>query len=68
MNLTEEKSNASSQKGSTYTSRVVDDSFEVLVEGKWKKIKIKGVNIGMGKPGAFPGEASDNGRRVLSLA
>lgn len=57
MNLTEEKSNSSSKKGSTYTSRVVDDSFEVFVEGKWKKIKIKGVNIGMGKPGAFPGEA-----------
>lgn len=49
---------AQSKKAASYTSRVVDDSFEVLVHKKWKKIKIKGVNIGMGKPGVFPGEAS----------
>lgn len=42
----------------SYTSRVVDDSFEVLVNNNWKKIKIKGVNMGMGKPGVFPGEAA----------
>lgn len=49
----------SKKKGEpAYTSRVVDDSFEVLVNDKWKKVKIKGVNIGMAKPGAFPGESA----------
>lgn len=51
-------STTSSKKDTMYTSKIVGDSFEVLMKGKWKKIKIKGVNIGMGKPGAFPGEAA----------
>ncbi|OZI12627.1 hypothetical protein CEW92_05580 [Bacillaceae bacterium SAS-127] len=46
------------QKETAYTSRVVNDSFEVRVGDEWKKLPIKGVNIGMGKPGAFPGEAA----------
>jgi len=41
-----------------YASRVKDDSFEVLVGDEWQQIKIKGVNIGMAKPGTFPGEAA----------
>lgn len=47
-----------SSKKTSYMSRVTGDSFEVLVNNEWKKIKIKGVNIGMGKPGVFPGEAA----------
>lgn len=46
------------QEQVSYMSRVTDDSFEVLVGQEWKKFAIKGVNMGMGKPGAFPGEAA----------
>jgi hypothetical protein len=41
-----------------YTSRIHDNSFEVFLNGSWSKLQIKGVNMGMGKPGAFPGEAA----------
>jgi len=41
-----------------YNARVQGQSFEVLKDGKWEPIVFKGVNIGMGKPGAFPGEAA----------
>lgn len=34
------------------------DSIQIQKGGKWEDILIKGVNIGMGKPGAFPGEAA----------
>ncbi|WP_107924169.1 hypothetical protein [Lysinibacillus parviboronicapiens] len=41
-----------------YNARIKGEAFEVLQDGKWKPIVFKGVNIGMGKPGAFPGEAA----------
>ena len=41
-----------------YTSRIHENSFEVFLNGSWNKLQIKGVNMGMGKPGAFPGEAA----------
>jgi hypothetical protein len=41
-----------------YYSRIKDDSFQILRDGEWEPITIKGVNIGMGKPGVFPGEAA----------
>ncbi|HHW38053.1 MAG TPA: hypothetical protein GXX18_12565 [Bacillales bacterium] len=41
-----------------YNARIQNDSFEILKDNKWTPIKIKGVNIGMGKPGYFPGEAA----------
>ena len=41
-----------------YYSRIKDNSFQILIDGEWKPITIKGVNIGMGKPGVFPGEAA----------
>ena len=34
------------------------DQFEIQVDGEWVPLTIKGVNIGMGKPGYFPGEAA----------
>ncbi|WP_342514386.1 hypothetical protein MKY34_06475 [Sporosarcina sp. FSL K6-1522] len=40
-----------------YNARVQNDSFEVLKDGEWTPMTIKGVNIGMAKPGTFPGEA-----------
>ncbi|HHW94500.1 MAG TPA: hypothetical protein GX736_01020 [Mogibacterium sp.] len=41
-----------------YDARIKGNSFEILIDGKWEPIAIKGVNMGMGKPGAFPGEAA----------
>lgn len=41
----------------TYNSKINGDTFEVLVDDEWKEIKLKGINMGMGKPGVFPGEA-----------
>ncbi|OES46704.1 hypothetical protein [Domibacillus iocasae] len=46
------------KNGLFYTARLNGDRFDVLEDGKWKTITAKGVNIGMGKPGAFPGEAA----------
>lgn len=42
----------------TYNARVENNSFEVLEDGIWTPITIKGVNMGMAKPGVFPGEAA----------
>ncbi|WP_042347103.1 hypothetical protein [Bacillus massiliigorillae] len=39
-------------------SRINQNKFEVLKDGKWTQLTLKGVNIGMGKPGVFPGEAA----------
>lgn len=44
-------------EGLSYNARLNKDRYEVLVDGKWQSITIKGVNIGMARPGVFPGEA-----------
>lgn len=44
-------------EGISYNARIIGDKYEVLQDGEWKGITIKGVNIGMAKPGTFPGEA-----------
>ncbi|WP_026582870.1 hypothetical protein [Bacillus sp. J33] len=41
-----------------YKARVNQDTFEVYKNDKWVSMPVKGVNIGMGKPGYFPGEAA----------
>ncbi|CAM3783170.1 hypothetical protein [Mesobacillus thioparans] len=41
-----------------YNSSNSANSIQIQKNGKWEDILIKGVNIGMGKPGAFPGEAA----------
>lgn len=41
----------------SYNARITGNQYEVLQDGEWKPITIKGVNIGMAKPGFFPGEA-----------
>ncbi|MDN4492690.1 hypothetical protein [Ureibacillus aquaedulcis] len=46
------------EQGLQYTSRIKENKIEVKIEGKWQPITIKGINLGMGKPGAFPGEAA----------
>ncbi|MDV6377433.1 hypothetical protein ORD22_04065 [Sporosarcina sp. GW1-11] len=46
------------QTGIQMNSRMNGRYLEILQDGEWKPMIIKGVNIGMGKPGAFPGEAA----------
>ncbi|GAB3066843.1 hypothetical protein ACFOU0_13505 [Salinicoccus sesuvii] len=39
-------------------ARITGDKFEVKTPDGWEEMTIKGVNIGMAKPGHFPGEAA----------
>lgn len=39
-----------------YTSKISGNTFQVYCDGEWKDIVIKGVNIGITKPGKWPGE------------
>lgn len=41
-----------------YNARSNGEQFEVYQDGKWEPLTFKGVNMGMGKPGYFPGEAA----------
>lgn len=41
-----------------YISKTDKNYFYVLEKGTWNKMFIKGVNIGAGKPGAFPGDVA----------
>jgi len=41
-----------------YDARIKDGCFQIFKDGKWEPVSLKGVNLGMGKPGAFPGEAA----------
>ncbi|MEC3883368.1 hypothetical protein VKA52_06490 [Halobacillus sp. HZG1] len=41
-----------------HPSRVHDQKVEVFQDNEWQSMTVKGVNIGMGKPGYFPGEAA----------
>ena len=41
-----------------YISKTDKNFFYILENGQWNKLFIKGVNIGAGKPGAFPGEVA----------
>lgn len=50
--------NPKKKKAIDMQARMNDKQMEVLEDGKWKPITVKGVNIGMGKPGTFPGEAA----------
>ncbi|TWT27122.1 hypothetical protein [Planomicrobium sp. CPCC 101110] len=44
--------------GISYPSRINGQEFEVYKDGNWEPFTIKGVNLGMAKPGTFPGEAA----------
>ncbi|MDG6224210.1 MAG: hypothetical protein QCI82_01720 [Candidatus Thermoplasmatota archaeon] len=45
-------------KGAWITSRVGEERFQIMKDGIWTDIIIKGVNMGAAKPGYFPGEAA----------
>jgi len=57
MNATDHN-NPTPSMSSEYVSKVDGSSFYVLENGQWTKTFIKGVNLGAGKPGAFPGEVA----------
>lgn len=40
-----------SNNGINYSSKINENSFQILKDGEWEDILIKGVNIGMTKPG-----------------
>ncbi|WP_245154016.1 hypothetical protein [Jeotgalibacillus proteolyticus] len=42
----------------SYPARINEQAYEVYQDGEWVPITLKGVNLGMGRPGAFPGEAA----------
>lgn len=46
------------KQGLMHTAKLNGDRFDVYENGKWKTITVKGVNMGMGKAGSFPGEAA----------
>lgn len=46
------------EEGMEYNTRIDGDHFEVWDGESWQEKDIHGVNLGMGKPGAFPGEAA----------
>jgi hypothetical protein len=41
----------------SYPARIYENMYEVFKDGEWEMLTLKGVNLGMGKPGTFPGEA-----------
>ncbi|HSI67775.1 MAG TPA: hypothetical protein VK947_10185, partial [Planococcus sp. (in: firmicutes)] len=51
------RSESAQSNGVSYPARVNEHDFEVFQNGQWEAITTKGVNIGMAKPGTFPGEA-----------
>jgi len=44
------------ENGISYLSKVDSKSFYIFKEGQWEKDFIKGINMGVGVPGKFPGE------------
>lgn len=48
---------AEEESSFNYNARIEENSFEVYENDKWVPMTIKGVNMGMAKPGTFPGEA-----------
>jgi hypothetical protein len=51
-----EKINAEESK--LYHARIKDNRFQILRGDKWEPMTIKGINMGMAKPGTFPGQAA----------
>ncbi|HSR03239.1 MAG TPA: hypothetical protein VLM88_01450 [Proteiniclasticum sp.] len=43
--------------GISRSAKLEENRFQVLQGGEWKDLVIKGVNIGMTRPGTWPGEA-----------
>lgn len=46
------------EEGVTLNSQTTAKTIQILKNGKWEDVLIKGVNMGIAKPGYFPGEAA----------
>ncbi|KAA0548136.1 hypothetical protein FZW96_10440 [Bacillus sp. BGMRC 2118] len=46
------------EDGVKYNGKTGRDYIQILKDGQWEDILIKGVNLGIAKPGSFPGETS----------
>ena len=44
--------------GIQYNSKTNEDFIQIKKDGKWESILVQGVNMGIAKPGVFPGEAA----------
>ncbi|GAE36868.1 hypothetical protein [Halalkalibacter akibai] len=49
---------STSSGDASYSARIQGSTFEIYHNGNWEPVAIKGVNMGMGKPGTWPGEAA----------
>ncbi|NHM31846.1 hypothetical protein [Neobacillus terrae] len=56
--VNQEKVEVTEDSGININSRTGKEYIQIQKDGKWKDFLIKGVNIGMGKPGYFPGETA----------
>ncbi|MGM0898905.1 MAG: hypothetical protein ACQEV0_13455 [Bacillota bacterium] len=54
----EQASTAAEKDGISYPARIAGEQYEVFENGEWTDFTVKGVNMGMAKPGTFPGEAA----------
>ncbi|MFO8069990.1 MAG: hypothetical protein R6U02_08495 [Alkalibacterium sp.] len=59
-------------EGVAYHSRMSDTHFEIYRDGNWEAFEIQGVNMGMAKPGSWPGESAitfeEYGRWIEQIA
>ncbi|MBM7702481.1 hypothetical protein [Metabacillus iocasae] len=46
------------KNGYSLNAKVGTDYLQVYKDGEWQDILVKGVNMGIGKPGSFPGETA----------
>lgn len=44
------------EDGVDILTKTEDKSFKIYDNGKWSEMFVTGVNIGLGKPGSFPGD------------
>lgn len=59
-------STAAEKDGISYPSRVNGEQFEVFEGGEWKNFTVKGVNMGMAKPGTFLAKQRSHGRNTTA--
>ncbi|WP_409253142.1 hypothetical protein V1502_04205 [Bacillus sp. SCS-153A] len=52
------KETEQADKPEAMPAMVKDNQYQIMKDGKWEPITIKGVNMGIAKPGYFPGETA----------
>ena len=53
------------ENGVSYIAKVDSKSFYIFKDGQWQKEFVKGVNMGVGVPGKFPGEMAVSRQEYL---